>query len=109
MVKLETDRKIGYDFSKSAKWNINKGLETLKKNYNIKDKKQALLIIEKELNVRAIQYKNTNPDLSLKVKKILEKVKEMYKITKRLELNKDLKSGKKKVKIEGNKFHILSV
>ena len=41
--------------------------------------------------------------------KILEKVKEMYKITKRLELNKDLKSGKKKVKIEGNKFHILSV
>lgn len=78
MVKIETKRKIGYDFSKSADWNIKKGLNVLENKYDIKSMKTRLLIIAKELEVRAIQYKNDNPELSKKVRKMANKAYKLY-------------------------------
>lgn len=78
MVKIETKRQIGYDFSKSANWNINKGLTVLKDKYHIKSQEERLLKVAKELEVRAIQYKNDNPELSKKVRDMAMKAYKMY-------------------------------
>ena len=78
MVKIETKRQIGYEFSKSANWNINKGLTVLKDKYHIKSQEERLLKVAKELEVRAIQYKNDNPELSKKVRDMAMKAYKMY-------------------------------
>lgn len=78
MVRIKTRRKIGYNFSKSSNWNIKKGLSVLKNEYHIKSKKHRLLLIGKELEVRAIQYKNDNPELSMRVAKMAHKAYTLY-------------------------------
>ena len=78
MVKIKTKRKIGYNFSKSTSWNIKRGLSVLKNKYHIESERKRLLIVGKELEVRAIQYKNDNPKLSRKVRKMAKKAYEIH-------------------------------
>lgn len=78
MVKIETKRQIGYNFSKSANWNIKRGLSVLKNKYHIKSEKERLLKVAKELEVRATQYENNAPKLSRKVKDMANKAYKMY-------------------------------
>jgi hypothetical protein len=70
MVKIATKRKIGYDFSRSADWNIDKGLTVLRSKYHINNLAQRYLTVARELEVRSIQYKRTNPVLSKRVGKM---------------------------------------
>jgi hypothetical protein len=78
MVKITTKRHIGYNFSKSADWNIKRGLSVLKNKYHIKSEKDRLLKVARELEARAIQYKNDNPELSKRVQDMARKAYKLY-------------------------------
>lgn len=78
MVKIITKRKIGYDFSKSASWNIKQGMKVLKSKYHEKSEKERLLTVARELGARATQYKNDNPELSKKVRNMSDMAFRMY-------------------------------